>query len=150
MIKKDKNLVFNYNMIGHGESNPILLRISLLPELTKIDFGYITTDKYNKGGWIKISPDTFIENVLTKERYKLTNATGITIAPAKRNFESKKDWQYFSLFFPPIKQKDTLINIIEKVKGNKNNFNYYNIELKMTDGIEFFDNSILNILKTQC
>ena len=134
MIKNNKKLVFH--LLGHGESNPILLRINLFPELTKIDFGYITTDKYYNGGWIKISPDTFIEDTVTKERYTLTNATGITIAPAKRNFESKKDWQYFSLFFPPIKQKDTLINIIEKVKGSKNDFNYYNIELKMADAIE--------------
>ena len=44
--------------------------------------------------------------------------------------------QYFSLFFPPIKQKDTLINIIEVLNGNKNDFNYYNVELKMADGIE--------------
>jgi hypothetical protein len=136
MIKNNKRLVFHLNTLGHGESNPILLRINLFPELTKIDFGYITTDKYNNGGWIKISPDTFIENVETKERYIMTNAVGITVAPAKRNFESKKDWQYFSLFFPPMKQKDTLINIIEKIKGNKNNFNYYNIPLKMQDGIE--------------
>lgn len=136
MKKNSKNLVFHLNMFGHGESNPILLRVNLFPEFTKVDFGYITTDKYIHGGWIKISPDTFIENVVTKERYVLTNATGITIAPAKRNFESNKDWQYYSLFFPPIKQNDTIINIIEKVKGNKNDFNYYNIELKMSDAIE--------------
>lgn len=136
MIKNNKKLVFHLNMLGHGESNPILLRINLFPELTKIDFGYITTDKYNNGGWIKISPDTFIENVETKERYIMTNAVGITIAPAKRNFESKKDWQYFSLFFPPMKQKDATINIIEKVKGTKNDFNYYNVSLKMEDGVE--------------
>ena len=138
MIKNSKKLVFNLNVLGHGESNPILLRVNLFPEITKIDFGYITTDKYINGGWIKISPDTFIEDVVTKERYTLTNAIGITIAPAKRNFESYRDWQYFSLFFPSIKQKDTLINIIEKVKGNKNEFNYYNIELKVADGIELF------------
>ena len=136
MIKNNKRLVFHLNTLGHGESNPILLRINLFPEFTKIDFGYITTDKYNNGGWIKISPDTFIENVETKERYTMTNAVGITIAPAKRNFESNKDWQYFSLYFTPIKQKDTLINVIEKIKGNKNDFNYYNIQLKMQDGIE--------------
>lgn len=136
MINKDKKLIFHYNTIGHAESNPILLRISLFKELTKIDFGYITSEKYINGGWIKISPDTFIEDVITKERYTLTNAVGITIAPARQNFESKKDWQYFSLFFPPIKQKDTVINIIEKVKGNKNDFNYYNITLKMADAIE--------------
>ena len=138
MIKNNKKLVFHVNMLGNDASNPILLRISLLPEFTKIDFGYITTNKYNNGGWIKISPDTFIEDVVTKERYTLTNAIGITIAPKKRNFESYRDWQYFSLFFPSIKQKDTLINIIEKVKGNKNEFNYYNIKLKVADGIEIF------------
>ena len=44
-----------------------------------------------------------------------------------------------SLFFPPIKQKDTLINIIEKVNGNKNDFNYYNIELKMADPAIYSD-----------
>jgi hypothetical protein len=136
MIKNSKKIVFNLNMLGHGESNPVLLRINLFPDLTKIDFGYTTTDMYINGGWIKISPDTFIENVVTKERYVMTNATGITIAPALRNFESKKDWQYFSLFFPPIKQKDALINIIEVLNGNKNDFNYYNIELKMADAIE--------------
>jgi hypothetical protein len=116
MIKKNKKLVFNLNIIGHGESNPILLRISLYPEITKIDFGYVTTDKYNYGGWIKIAPETFIENTVTKERFVLTNAVGITLAPAKRNFESNKDWQYFSLYFPAIPQKDCILNIIEKIK----------------------------------
>jgi hypothetical protein len=136
MIKKNKKLVFNLNIIGHGESNPILLRISLYPEITKIDFGYVTTDKYNYGGWIKIAPETFIENTVTKERFVLTNAVGITLAPAKRNFESNKDWQYFSLYFPAIPQKDCILNIIEKIKGNKNDFNYYNVWLKMENAIE--------------
>jgi hypothetical protein len=136
MIKNNKKLVFHLNVLGHGESNPILLRINLFPEFTKIDFGYITTNKYINGGWIKISPETFIENIDTNQRYTMTNAIGITIAPAKRNFESKKDWQYYSLYFPPMKQKDKTINIIEKVKGKYNDFNYYNIPLKMQDGIE--------------
>jgi hypothetical protein len=136
MIKNNKKLLFNLNLEGHGESNPILLRISLYPEITKIDFGYVTTDKYDNGGWIKIAPETFIENTATKERFVLTNAVGITIAPAKRNFESKKDWQYFSLYFPPIPQKDCILNIIETIKGNKNDFNYYNVALKIENAIE--------------
>jgi hypothetical protein len=102
LIKKDKNLVFHYNMFGASEFNPILLRISLFPELTKIDFGYTTTERYDYGGWIKISPNTFIENATSKKRYTMTNAVGITLAPELRNFESIKDWQYFSLFFPAI------------------------------------------------
>jgi hypothetical protein len=136
MKPQKKKYIFHPSVIKNFPGNPDLLRIHLTPEYTKVDFGYVAKDIYINGGWIKISPDTFIEDVVTKERYTLTNATGITIAPAKRNFESIKDWQYFSLFFPPIKQKDTLINVIEKVKGNKNEFNYYNIELKMADGIE--------------
>lgn len=136
MIKNNKKLVFHLNRLGHGESNPKLLRINLFPEYTKIDFGYITTDKYDNGGWIKISPDTFIENINTKVRYTLTNAEGITISPAKLNFESTKDWRYFSLFFPPISQKDCTINIIEKENGTKNDFNYYDVSLKMADGLE--------------
>lgn len=136
MIKNNKKLVFNLNLEGHGESNPILLRISLYPDVTKIDFGYVTTDKYDNGGWIKIAPETFIENTVTKNRFVLTNASGITIAPAKHNFESKKDWQYFSLYFPPLPQKDCTLNIIEKIKGNKNNFNYNDVALKMENAIE--------------
>jgi hypothetical protein len=66
----------------------------------------------------------------------LTNAEGITIAPAKLNFESTKDWRYFSLFFPPIPLKDCSLNIIEKENGNKNDFNYYDVLLNMTDGVE--------------
>ena len=46
MKKNNKKLVFHLNVLGHGESNPILLRINLFPEFTKIDFGYITTNKY--------------------------------------------------------------------------------------------------------
>jgi hypothetical protein len=136
MIKNSKKLVFHLNILGHEESNPILLRINLFPEFTKVDFGYITTNKYINGGWIKIAPETFIEKIDTKERFAMINAFGITIAPAKRNFQSKKDWQYFSLYFQPLKQKDVNINIIEKIKGDKNDFNYYNIPLKMQDGIE--------------
>jgi len=136
VIKNNKKLVFHLNVFGHDESNPILLRINLFPEFTKVDFGYITNNKYINGGWIKISSETFIENIDTNQRHTMTNAIGITIAPAKRNFESKKDWQYYSLYFPPMKQKDTTINIIEKIRGNKNDFNYYNIPLKMQDGIE--------------
>lgn len=136
MAKNNKKLLFHLNLFGHGESNPKLLRINLFPEYTKIDFGYITTDKYDNGGWIKISPNTFIENVETKIRYTLTNAEGITIAPAKLNFESTKDWRYFSLFFPPIPLKDCSLNIIEKENGNKNDFNYYDVSLNMKDGVE--------------
>ncbi len=139
MITKQKNtkkILFQLNAMGHSETNPILLRVLLTPEFTKVDFGYTTTNIYFRGGWIKISPNTFIENTITKKRYKMINASGITIAPKKHNFKSNKDWQYYSLFFEPMELKDSIINIIEKEKGTKNDFNYFNIKIKMNDSIE--------------
>lgn len=108
----------------------------LFPEFTKVDFGYTTNNVYINRGWIKIAPETYVENEETKQSFTMTKAFGITIAPAKHNFQSNKDWQYFSLFFPLIKQKDATINIIEKVKANKHDFNYYNISHMIGNGVE--------------
>ena len=139
MITKQKNtkkILFQLNRMGHSETNPILLRMLLTPEYTKVDFGYTTTNKYIKGGWIKMAKDTFIENVETKKRYKMIKASGITIAPQKLNFQSNKDWQYYSLFFEPMEQKDAVVNLIEIENGTPNDFNYYNIEINLSDAIE--------------
>lgn len=135
-LKKIKKMLFQLNRMGHSETNPILLRMLLTPEYTKVDFGYTTTNKYIRGGWIKMAKETFIENVATKKRYKMLKATGITIAPEKHNFQSNKDWQYYSLFFEPMEQIDCTINLIEIEKGTKNDFNYYDIKLKLDDSLE--------------
>jgi hypothetical protein len=138
MKTKQKNttkILFHLNTLGHSDTNPILLRVLLTPEYTKVDFGYTTTSKYVRGGWIKMSNETFIENTATKKRYKMIKATGITIAPKKHNFQSNKDWQYYSLYFEPMEQQDCIINLIEKEKGTENDFNYYNIKFKLVDGI---------------
>ena len=139
MIPKQKNtkkILFQLNVLGHSETNPILLRMLVTPEFTKVDFGYTTTNKYIRGGWIKMAKETFIENVATKKRYKMIKASGITIAPQKHNFQSNKDWQYYSLFFEPMEQKDAIVNLIEIEKGTPNDFNYYNIEINLSDAIE--------------
>ena len=93
---------------------------------------------YINCGWIRIAPEKFIENKITKQRYTLVNAENIPIAPMQHYFETKKDWRYFSLVFPPIPQNDCVLNIIEVENGTPNDINYYNIEIKMADGIEFF------------
>jgi hypothetical protein len=51
-------------------------------------------------------------------------------------FQSVKDWQFFTLYFEPIPQKDCLINIIEEEKPSPNDFNYYGIALKMDEGTQ--------------
>ena len=136
MKQLKKTLVFHPRIVKKYSNNPDLLRIHLTPEFTKIDFGYIALDMYINGGWIRIAPDTFIEIIENKQRYTLVNADGIPIAPIHHYFETKKDWRYFSLFFPSIPQKDCVINIIEVENGTRNDFNYYNVILKMQEGIE--------------
>jgi hypothetical protein len=135
-LQKIVNRIFHLEIEGHGKDNPILLRLTQTQEFTKVDFGYTTTNKYINGGWIKMSPDTYIEDTVTQKRYKMLNASGITISPNKHNFQSNKDWQYYSLYFEPLPQKDCTINLIEKEKGTLNDFNYYNIPIIMKDGIE--------------
>jgi hypothetical protein len=135
-MKKKNTLLFTVNKKGHAHSNPDLLRIILDTEYTKIDFGYTAKEMYIKGGWIRMEQDTFLEIKETGKRYVLTEAIGIPINPEHHYFESKKEWRYFSLYFPAISQTDCTINIIEIENGSKNDFNYYDIELKMENGVE--------------
>lgn len=139
MITKQKNtkkILLQLNRMGHSETNPILLRMLLTPEYTKVDFGYTTSNMYKKGGWIKMAKETFIENIATKKRFQMIKAEGITIAPQKHNFKSNRDWQYYSLYFEPMTITDSVVNLIEVEKGTKNDFNYYDISLNMIDGVE--------------
>ena len=135
-MKNKNTLLFTVNKKGHAQSNPDLLRIILDTEYTKIDFGYTAKEIYDSGGWIRMEKDTFIEIKETGKRYVLTQAIGIPINPEYHYFESKKEWRYFSLYFPAIPQTDCTINIIEIENGSKNDFNYYDIELKMEYGVE--------------
>lgn len=135
-MKKNKTFLFTINKKGHAKSNPDLLRIILSPDYTKIDFGYTAKEMYIKGGWIRMEKDTFIEIKETAARYVLTQAVGIPINPEHHYFDSTKEWRYFSLYFPAIPQTNCTINIIEIENGSRNDFNYYEIEIGMENGIE--------------
>lgn len=135
-MKKNKTLLFTINKKGHSKGNPDLLRIILSPDHTKIDFGYIAKEIYDSGGWIRMEKDTFIEIKETGYRFVLTHATGIPINPEHHYFESKKEWRYFSLYFPAIPQTNCTLNIIEIENGSRNDFNYYDVVLKIIEGVE--------------
>ena len=136
---KNKTLLFTLNKKSHSKGNPDLLRITLFADRTKIDFGYTAKEMYDSGGWIRMEKDTFIEIKETGKRYFLTHSEGIPINPEFHYFESIKDWRYFSLYFPAIPPTNCTINIIEIENGSVNDFNYYDIELKMNDGLEVLE-----------
>lgn len=134
-IFKNRFLV-NEPKYNSQKGRPKLLRIEFAPDYTKVDFGYQTSDHYLKGGWVRISKDTFIRNKATGEKYALVRAENIPIAPTLHNFNTVKDWLYFSLYFPKIEIKSGKIDLIESEPGKPTDFNYFDINIDEKRGIE--------------
>jgi hypothetical protein len=118
------------------KQNPKMLRVVLTENYTRIDFGYTTPWFYEKGGWITISPDTYLRLKDLESKFILTNTEGIAISPKRLDFESTQDWQFFSLYFEPIPRTDCVFDMIESDKPTKNDFNYYGVELNYRIGME--------------
>ena len=91
MKNTHKSKIFHFQFRGHTETNPELVRILLFLEFTKVDFGYSAHEIYKRGGWIRMSPDTFIEVMETKKCNVLKTSEGLPIATEYNYFESKKD-----------------------------------------------------------
>lgn len=120
-----------YNLPQHATNhhNLQLLRIISTPDYLKADFGYYATDYYIRGGWVKMSKNTYVKELSGKKK-KLIKAANIPIAPKQLDFNTSHDWLYFSLFFESISDKVTTIDIIENETDNPNDFNFYNIQLE--------------------
>jgi hypothetical protein len=129
MATSSKNILFELPEMDSEKQNPKLLRVLLTKEFTRLDFGYTTPWYYKKGGWIKISPKTHLRVEGSSEKYGLKEAVGIAIAPKRIDFESTEDWQFFTLYFEPIPQKESILHMIEAEKPTENDFNFYGIEL---------------------
>jgi hypothetical protein len=134
MAISSKNILFELPEMDSEKQNPKLLRVLLTKEFTRLDFGYTTPWYYKKGGWIKISPKTHLQVEGSSEKYGLKEAVGIAIAPKRIDFESTEDWQFFTLYFEPIPQKESIFHMIEAEKPTENDFNFYGIEL--VNGVE--------------
>lgn len=128
-INSTKGYIISNPDFDERKDNLQLLRIIMTPEETKIDFGYQANDEYDKGGWIKINPKTFIRPVGTSKKFFLTNATNIPYGPELLHFQSTIEYRYFSLHFPPIPKTVKSIELIEKEHGNSTDFNFFGIIL---------------------
>jgi len=135
-MKRNRTLLIPLNIVCEPNTNLIMLRAVLNQQYTRLDFGYITTAQFIKGGWIRISPETFLKVHGADKRYVLTHTDNIPIAPDHHHFESTKDWQYFSLYFEAIPQKTSVFDLIEKQDPDENDFNYYGIELDLNSAEE--------------
>ncbi len=148
-VTKNTGYIISNPTYTSENDNLQLLRITVTNLETKIDFGYQATDYYTNGGWIDISPNTFIQPKGTNRKFILSNATNIPYGPEKLHFNSSIEWRYFSLHFPSILEvhdskkillNDTIahnrinaIDLIENEMGNNNDFNFYKIRLDEED-----------------
>ena len=108
-----------------------ILRIHLLPEYTKVDFGYIAKNHFIRGGWVQIYENTFIRDCNNGTKYSFIKADNIGVAPHKHYFTSNFVYLYYSLYFEPIPVDTAKIDIIENEETNKRFFNFYEIELDL-------------------
>jgi hypothetical protein len=145
VVQKNTGYIISNPEHSHVNDNLQLLRITVTNLETKVDFGYQATSYYTNGGWIKISPKTFIRPKGTNKKLILTNATNIPYGPEKLHFNSSIEWRYFSLHFPSIlddsdNKKSLMFNtaepikidsidLIENEKGDSTDFNFYGIRL---------------------
>jgi hypothetical protein len=139
MKKTNKKYLATIDVPEDQCNNPEVLRIILCDEYTQIDFGYVAEWIYEKGGWIRIAPHTFIQVHGSDKRYVMKEAVNITIAPEQHHFESTEDWQVFTLIFEPIPINDCIIDIIEEENPDENDFNYYGVKLRDAKAVELIE-----------
>jgi hypothetical protein len=136
MSQSINSLLFEIKSDEKLDQNPKLLRVILTKEYTRIDFGYTTPWYYEKGGWINISPNSYLKLDDADKKYHLKNAIGVPFAPNQTDFQSIEDWQFFTLYFEPIPQKDCILNMIEAIDPTPDDFNYYGICLNINQGVK--------------
>ena len=135
-MDKKRDLLLQLNLVRKPKTNLILLRAILGKEYTRIDFGFIASNLYVRGGWIKMFPDSYLRTHSSEAKYKLKYTDDIPLAPARLDFESNKDWHYFSLFFEPIPKRSCKIDLIEVENPQDTDFNYYGIKLDLNNAEE--------------
>ena len=113
------------------KTNPVIMRIILNDQFTRIDFGYCAPWISVRGGWIRIAQHTYIQVQGSDKKYVLIEAKNIPLAPEVFEFESKEDWRVFTLYFKPIPIKSCNINIIEEENPTKNDFNFYGVSVNV-------------------
>ena len=98
MIKRNKTLLVPLNIVREPNTNLVLFRAILNKEYTRLDFGYIATEEFVAGGWIRISPQTYLRRQGDETRYTLTHADNIPIAPDHYHFQSTREQRLCPMF----------------------------------------------------
>lgn len=87
--------------------------VKLAKDYTAIEITYNNQSRYVYGQWCNINRNTYI--VVNGVQYTLTRADGIQIAPEKTYFSYERQSITFTLYFPPIPNEATSIDLVESV-----------------------------------
>lgn len=142
MSKKEKSVIPAFRIPEHKSNLPRLLRMVFSASATRLDFGYLASKLYRRGGWINIFPETFLQDQSTGKKYMLKDALDIPLAPDHFDFESRHDWRVFSLIFEPVPQKSCVLRMVEEEPGNHDSFNYSDLEIDFSNSMELYPQDI--------
>jgi hypothetical protein len=107
-----------------------ILNIESDSEQVKITFCY--TNPYDFGAWVDIGPYCFIRPTNSNIKLVLIKTDEIPIKPDRLEFGKTGDMLYYSLFFPPLPNDVTEIDIIED-EMDRFAFNFFNVSLIKTN-----------------
>ena len=105
-----------------------LVKVEATDTQTIITLKHKASNIYENGGWISISSDSYLISHNSKKKYKLVETKEIPFSPKKYYYKSQNEVHQFQLIFEPIKEKNSIVNMIE-CEGITTCFNIYNIEV---------------------
>ena len=112
----------------------IIEEVELTEDFTIVYCKHVASLVYDRGGWVTISPDTYLMDRTSNEKYSLITARGIPISPSKHYYNAKGETLSFRLVFPRISSNCTLIDLVE-CPNSKDCFNFYGIHLNKASSV---------------
>ena len=71
-----------------------ILRIEISQEYTRVDFCHLAMGTLTNGGWMSISPETYLQPCESGKKLKLREAVNIPIAPMTYRYKQPKETHY--------------------------------------------------------
>lgn len=103
-----------------------IVKVELAKDYTALHFSFITPADYVNGGWASALKTMYLRDVKTKKRFYLKTAENIPYYPEKHHFTAPGQRLEFILYFDPVDNVTSAVDMIENIEGG---FNFFNIML---------------------
>jgi hypothetical protein len=95
-----------------------LEKIDTLEGATIIHCHYTAPKKYINGGWINISPSTYLIDKSSSNMLKMTQVEGIPLSPSQHHFSRVYEKKTFTLFFPALPKSWEMFTLMELIDSD--------------------------------